>query len=166
MTITGLRLWFLVAPYQTLPGIYALDPLLFMVYTGGDANTVCHSEITMFTISKTPLNAPPLHAPGLETNLKVPKSLKGLHNTRVLGPQSPISLVKPPRRRYPHLQRYELWSREIYIKEPSTSSETLLELPPPRRRTTALTQYRRCQTGSQFRLVLSLMPCMHMPHSV
>ena len=145
---------------NTFPGIYALDPLLFMVYTG-------HSKITMFTISKTPLNPPPLHASGLETYLRVPKSLKGLHITRVLGPQSPISLVKPPRRWYPHLQRYELWSREIYIKEPITSSETLLELRPllpPRCRTTALTQYRRCQTGSQFRLVLSVMPCM--PHSI
>ena len=55
-----------------------------MVYTG-------HSKITMFTISKTPLNPPPLHASGLETYLRVPKSLKGLHITRVLGPQSPIS---------------------------------------------------------------------------
>ena len=53
--------------------------------------------------------------------------------------------------------RYELWSREIYIEEPITSPETLLEHPQTQNESINTIQE---IPNSQFRLVLSVTLCM------
>ena len=54
--------------------------------------------------------------------------------------------------------RYELRSREIYIEEPITSLETLSEHPQTQDESITTIQE---TPNSQFRLVLSVTPCMH-----